>query len=159
MLSAALLATSQAVAAGHCKTDEVTYFQCTIGSTGKVVALCGNELFDPATNERRASTWLQYRYGAPGKVELAFPQARAGSVEQFTGEYHHPYHGFYYGLSFNRKNVDYALVHVESETRFYGIEVTMGKRVVQMPCIGQPEVNLEHSPNDFFRLVQELSPR
>lgn len=53
-----------------CNSKEHVYFSCTVKGSGKLISLCGNSLED----EDRF--WLQYRFGAIGKIELAYPQRK-----------------------------------------------------------------------------------
>lgn len=48
--------------ASLCQTDETEFFACSTGR-GRTLALCG-----------QAPARVQYRYGAPGRIELAFPE-------------------------------------------------------------------------------------
>jgi hypothetical protein len=52
---------------GHCAADEYAFFSCTV-TDGKTLSICGSEPSDQG--------WLQYRFGAPANVELAFPDDR-----------------------------------------------------------------------------------
>ena len=59
-----MVAASQAHAAraqSLCAKDETTYFSCP-ASNGRSINLCG-----------KSAQTLQYRFGKPGRVELAFP--------------------------------------------------------------------------------------
>lgn len=72
-VTALLVSTSAGAAsprASLCAASETPLFQCPVG--GKQVAVCA---------ARGAAPRVQYRYGAPGKVELAYPAAgQAGSL-------------------------------------------------------------------------------
>ena len=63
LLGPASVATG-AAPTGFCRAGETTLFACTAGA--KRIAVCARGGF------------VQYRYGAPGKLELAYP-ARAGA--------------------------------------------------------------------------------
>lgn len=82
------LSLSAMAADSLCKKGETEYFSCAFGS-GKMVSLCGNAYL----KEEHAGVWsepdhpwLQYRFGRPGKIELAYPSTRADSVPLFFGE-------------------------------------------------------------------------
>jgi hypothetical protein len=64
---AAWLATDGASAGARCTAGEVPVFSCATTS-GKVVSLCAS----PDLSETAGS--LRYRFGRPGRVELAHPQ-------------------------------------------------------------------------------------
>lgn len=64
-------------AATHCADTETAFFNCAVGSTRKIISLCG--VMD--TGQLRA---LQYRFGAPTAQELVYPpQMGAGSIQRF----------------------------------------------------------------------------
>jgi hypothetical protein len=132
---AALKNREQAVT--HCTADEVTYFSCPVRGRGKVVSVCGGP------------GWMQYRFGPLGRLELVFPSAKSGSLQQFRGEYH--YHRELGQeasvLSFNTNGVDYAVTQVEGDSRFVGVVVSPGKRkTTRLPCRNdQATGNLEQA--------------
>lgn len=63
-----------------CTSSEEVYFSCQVAN-GKVVSLCGGLSETDSTQ-----SWLQYRFGQPQRIELAYPARREGSLMQFTGE-------------------------------------------------------------------------
>ncbi len=74
-------------ASSLCSKSETTYFACTIKG-GKVVSLCG-KVFETDKRGDRVDVdkqWLQYRFGAPGAIELAYPRSKANSVGNFKVE-------------------------------------------------------------------------
>jgi hypothetical protein len=64
-------------AASLCDAAEQVLFDCAIRGSTKRVSLCGSQPLS------RDAGYLQYRFGRPGRVELAFPQVRSGSLQQF----------------------------------------------------------------------------
>lgn len=50
-----------------CKSQEDVYFSCPLNG-GKIVSVCAFK------NDRPSSGYVQYRYGAPEKIELIYPQ-------------------------------------------------------------------------------------
>lgn len=67
---AGLLAASLGAAAQtHCAATEQVVFACAAGR--KAIAVCATPALAPASGT------LQYRFGAPGRVELAYPPAGA----------------------------------------------------------------------------------
>jgi hypothetical protein len=77
MLLVAISTSLVAYAAGNgslCREGEHQYFSCTLKSK-KTAAVCGGGTGD--------TSYMQYRFGKPGKVELEFPTSRTDSVSQF----------------------------------------------------------------------------
>jgi hypothetical protein len=71
------------VAQTLCRTGEMDYFSCETTANRKIVSICGN-----ITNgEIDSESWLQYRFGKKGAIELSYPQDTSGSVEKFEGNY------------------------------------------------------------------------
>lgn len=68
LVLAGLLLGNAAVAAeaGHCREQEQTFFNCKLHG-GKVVSVCGSKKLTTT------SGYLQYRFGAHGRLELEFP--------------------------------------------------------------------------------------
>ncbi len=64
-----------------CATSERIIFSCLSRRAGskltKIVSLCGSP---DLTRERG---YLQYRYGVPAKIELEYPNSRAGTQQMF----------------------------------------------------------------------------
>lgn len=70
-----------------CSRNEKVYFSCATKS-GKVVSLCG-KVFERNKSGHRVdfeNQWLQYRFGSPKAVELAFPRKKEDSISSFTSE-------------------------------------------------------------------------
>jgi putative hemolysin len=62
----------------HCRTGESEVFNCVLEAARElVVSLCASEPLD----EREG--YLQYRFGPPGDVEMAYPGDTAGSYQAF----------------------------------------------------------------------------
>jgi hypothetical protein len=59
-----------------CDNTEKVIFSCQLKSA-KVVSLCGSSKFT------KTESYLQYRFGLPGKVELEYPQQRSDSQKTF----------------------------------------------------------------------------
>lgn len=109
LLSASQIALA-APAPSHCRGGETTYFNCSVKNGTKVVSLCGMDKDGPGS-------YLQYRYGAPGRVnELVYPPAKNDASMGET---------FYYdsstdkdglrsqsGVWFEHGNTYYELKHV-----------------------------------------------
>jgi hypothetical protein len=65
-----------------CREGEMDYFSCKT-SNKKIISVCGN-----ITNgEIDDSSWLQYRFGKVGAIELTYPKEKVGSVSKFEGNF------------------------------------------------------------------------
>ncbi|WP_175772836.1 hypothetical protein [Paraburkholderia phenazinium] len=74
---AAFAASQMVHAASLCGASEVAVFSCQLKENKKFVSLCSSkDLSDK-------SGFLQYRYGAPGKIELRYPEDLTGSQSRF----------------------------------------------------------------------------
>ncbi len=63
------------------------WFSCTLDN-GKSVSVCGSPSTDPDQPKFGADgdSWLQYRYGEPGKIELSYPPGRGDRLwRKFLG--------------------------------------------------------------------------
>lgn len=63
--------------ASLCAADEAVVFSCATDAGGKLASLCSSPGLD------RDTGYLQYRFGAPGRIELAHPEELAGSASAF----------------------------------------------------------------------------
>ena len=72
-----------------CRPGEKDYFSCRTTTSGKIVSVCGNI----ASGRIDEDSWLQYRFGKIGAIELAYPAEMRGSIPKFEGNW------------FNRLNV------------------------------------------------------
>jgi hypothetical protein len=69
-----------------CGEDETDHFSCTVRGSKKIVSICSNIKY----GNIEEGSWLQYRFGHPGKIELVFPQEKQGSLAKFEGHYFNP---------------------------------------------------------------------
>jgi hypothetical protein len=69
-----------------CREDETDHFSCTAMGSKKIISICSNI----GQGHIEDDSWLQYRFGQPGKIELAFPQEKQGSLAKFEGHYFNP---------------------------------------------------------------------
>ena len=98
---------------GLCHAGEQTYFSCPT-KRHKTISLCGSL---PAT--------LQYRYGKPPAVELAFPDDAAQGTRQLATAHYARYQTDRTEVTFSRNGVDYALFdYTEGGHRTAGVRVT-----------------------------------
>ncbi len=65
-------------ASGHCSADEQTIFTCSVRGSSKVISVCASRKLT------KDKGYIQYRFGAPGKIELEYPPSREGTQEKFT---------------------------------------------------------------------------
>jgi hypothetical protein len=72
---------SAAGAQSLCTRDEVDYFSCPVKG-GKVLSICSN-LAEVDTTE--PGHWVQYRFGTPRRIELAYPREKKESLSRFEG--------------------------------------------------------------------------
>jgi len=87
VLTVALLSfPSVAASQTLCRTGEIDYFSCETVA-GKSVSVCGNI----ADGEISGDSWLQYRFGKIGAIELTYPTEKQGSVKKFEGNYFNRY--------------------------------------------------------------------
>jgi|CXWL01.1.fsa_nt_gi hypothetical protein len=64
-----------------CQSGEIDYFSCETSSSGRLISVCGN--ID--LGEIDEKSWVQYRFGKTGAIELAYPTELAGSPKMFEG--------------------------------------------------------------------------
>ena len=109
-----------------CAGSETAYFECTM-SSGKLLAVCG------ALPER-----LQYRFGRPGAVELAYPVAADDGPKSLLIARYHRYQTDRLALRFEREAVSYTVFDdQEAGRRRGGVEVkTADARVHELVCTG-----------------------
>lgn len=69
-----------------CMPGETDHFSCPVGAGKKILSICSN-IKDDAIDE---GSWLQYRFGARDKIELAFPKEKEGSIARFEGNVFNP---------------------------------------------------------------------
>ena len=86
-----------------CAKDEKVVFSCSLKRSMKIVSLCSSP------NLTKAAGYLQYRFGAPGKIELEYPENRADSRKVF--KYSHYFRAMVDSteISFSRNGFTYAV--------------------------------------------------
>lgn len=143
LLVLTLAATASASAADSlCAATEQVYFSCPIKDGPKLLSVCG-----------RDGDYLQYRFGVPGKPELAFPTTREGSIEQFRVAKQWVPSAFYesHQLSFSSGGADYRVYAIteqdggrDSPPQTYGgvIVSTGSGRDITLPCGAAPDNGL-----------------
>lgn len=134
---AALLAfapiAGSARAAGLCGAAQTTYFSCPT-ARHRAIALCG-----------AVPTALQYRYGTPSRIELAFPANAADGASQLGYAHYARYQAERTEVTFSRVGVDYAVFdYTEQGRRRAGVQVTTADgEVHEVACAGAIEGRLD----------------
>lgn len=75
-LATLLLATSSAHSTSLCTAQEVVLFSCETES--RIISLCGSIIPNESTN------YMQYRYGKPDNVEIAYPKTNKPPIKVFS---------------------------------------------------------------------------
>lgn len=142
--SASWAGDAAAVTRSLCRSDEQIIFNCAVAKGSKLVSLCGSKSLD----NRRG--YLQYRFGAPGAIELQFPSARANT--QLAFRYAH-----YFRAQVDRSEItfdngdyrytlfDYYEGDVKPVIKASGIRVkrlAAGDRDIELKCAGTPAHHL-----------------
>jgi hypothetical protein len=140
VLTISVLLTASAAAAESprtlCEAGERVYFSCVTESRGRVVSLCGSETLT------EAASYLQYRFGRPGAIELEFPSTREGSIGRFRYSHYVRPLVDRQDVSFDTGGHRYAVLHhYEAETQpeevYAGVEVSKqagGAASRDLPC-------------------------
>ena len=106
-----------------CAKGETTYFSCPAGN-GRSINLCGK----PAQT-------LQYRFGKPGRVELAFPARPEDGPEAFRYAHYARYQVDRFELRFDNDGTEYVLFdYMDSGRREAGVGVTQGGKESSVSC-------------------------
>ncbi|MDE2280271.1 MAG: hypothetical protein KGK04_11900 [Xanthomonadaceae bacterium] len=120
VLPIAILATSlylqaaPAYAEGQCLAGETTYFSCKT-SQGNVMSLCGN-----------VPSALQYRYGRPPHVELAYPLHPANGTKKLLFAHYSRYQVSRSEVTFGHAGNDYAVFdYLAHGQRHAGLHLTL----------------------------------
>jgi len=97
-----------------CAADETAYFQCTV-SKGRLLSVCGD-----ATKGK-----VQYRFGRPGHVEMAFPQKAEDAPNQLLYSHYLRAQTDRTEVRFENGGAAYVLFdYEEGEHREAGVQVT-----------------------------------
>lgn len=113
---------------------EQVIFSCKVKRGAKVVSVCASKLLSAQAG------YVQYRFGAPGKVELAFPADKTGSQKQFSYGHYFRYQVDRSQLSFENGGYAYAIYDdYEGDSgppvTSVGLTVTApGGKVQDLPC-------------------------
>lgn len=109
-----------------CGAAQTTYFSCQTARQ-RTISLCGT-----------LPSALQYRYGKPGKVELAYPHDMAQGARQFAFAHYSRYQTDRVEVSFSHDDVDYTLFdYAEKGHRSAGVRAaTSAERMAEIRCTG-----------------------
>ena len=125
LLAAASAQAHPARAQALCATDESTYFSCA-SSNGRAINLCGK----PAQT-------LQYRFGKPGRVELAYPAQPQDSLNAFWYAHYARAQTERIEIRFDNAGTEYVLFdYTEDGRRQAGVRVTRESKESNVVCRG-----------------------
>src|SRR5215510_11537040 len=96
-------ASSSVPAPSLCEKGEKTVFSCELKRPVKIVSLCSS----PELTRERG--YLQYRFGLPGKIELAFPERRENSQQSFQYKHYFRAQVDLTQISFTSGNYTYSV--------------------------------------------------
>jgi hypothetical protein len=95
---------ASAVEPSHCAAPDKTWFNAKVTGSAKVVSICGSaSLAEP-------TSWLEYRFGKIGHIELSFPQSRSGSLSDFTLRRYTRPRTTYLKFEFDNGGYNYAIL-------------------------------------------------
>jgi hypothetical protein len=120
-------------APSHCMQDEDVIFSCALQRTKKVVSLCSSKKL----LSKNGGAYLQYRFGALGKVELTYPTEKAGSPDKFSYSHYFRPQTDRTQLSFDSGDYSYAIFdEYEDQLKSAGITVRSRKsnKTAQLIC-------------------------
>jgi len=126
-LAGAIPLAAAAASSSLCAREETAYFECAMAD-GKRLAVCG------ALPDR-----LQYRFGRPAAVELAYPAAPEEGPQALLIAHYQRYRTDRLTLRFGRDGVGYTVFdHQENGHRRSGVEVKAADaRVHELVCAGR----------------------
>jgi len=103
----------------HCTNGETTYFNCFVKGSKKVASVCGAGY----NEEGKASGYLQYRFGAIGKLEMSYPSTpnEDEMKDRFTFSASRSADYSHYDLELQFINLGYAYAIHSSETHKVGV--------------------------------------
>jgi hypothetical protein len=129
----ACAASGQATPANLCAADETAYFQCSV-SKGRLLSVCGDA----------AQGRLQYRFGRPGHVEMAFPPSAADAPRQLLYSHYFRAETDRTEVRFVNGGAGYVLFdYDEGGRREAGVQVTTAAgKDVAIACNGPVESRL-----------------
>lgn len=88
-----------------CRYPEQVIFHCETGRASKGLSVCASD------NLADGNAYLQYRFGAPGKIDLTFPEEKRGSIKQFRYGHYFRYQVDRSELTFEIQGYRYSVYH------------------------------------------------
>lgn len=121
-----LLAGSSATGAGLCTAPDTNFFSCRTAAK-KWIGVCGS-----------ASGAVQYRFGRPGHIELAFPAQPADAVESLYLTHYARFQVDRSELTFTREDVGYTVfAYRENGKQTAGVRVAQASgKEREIACAG-----------------------
>ncbi len=150
LMAPAIAAPGKVVTVGLCRAGEVPIFSCRLGK--KSVAICG------VTSPSGARS-AQYRFGAPGKVEMTYPGPEGGKLGYASAPYSG---GGEEQVSFERGGYRYVVYSSMVRTGFgadglnnpafeSGLLVQQGDKIVsKSKCADPPDATLSEQDAKRF---------
>lgn len=96
---------SALAADGLCLDREQVIFSCKTNKSTKHLSVCASERLD------EKDSYVQYRFGKPGNIELKFPTEKKNSISQFRYSHYFRYLVDRAELSFTIKPFHYSVFH------------------------------------------------
>ena len=143
-------AASRLAAASLCAKDEKIVFSCSLKRSMKIVSLCSSQKLS------KDGGYLQYRFGAPDKIELEFPNNRPDSLKVF--KYSHYFRAMvdYTEISFSRNGYTYTVFdeyngEEKPAVSEQGLTVTTdsSSKEVKYTCLSKAKANYGDLPDVF----------
>ena len=120
-------AAAGAASAGLCAASETSFFSCQTAGK-KWIGLCGS-----------ATGAVQYRFGAPGRIELQYPADPADAVSSLHLTHYARFDADRSELTFSNQGVGYALfAYREHGKQSAGVRVAIaGGKEREIACAGR----------------------
>lgn len=148
---------SSSFASGHCSKDEVTYFSCEIKGSKKTASVCGSTFME-STSNNKSKEWIQYRFGAIGKVEIEYPEKKLSSFEKFnSSSSYFAKGGNDFSIGFSNGSAKYKVSVIEADENFYGVIASINNKEIEFRCATLPESQWVGKENGFYSLVNFIS--
>ena len=119
----------------HCSSQEETLFTCKISKSKKLVSICTSKGFS------NHSGYIQYRFGRPNQVELAFPKVISDSSRKFLWQTYGYSGGWDTRIQFSIENFRYqvydkAYKKTASSKDLYGgiLVYKKNKKLAELKC-------------------------
>ena len=137
-----------------CRAGEIDYFSCETTASEKIVSVCGNI----TGGEMGSESWLQYRFGKKGAIQLSYPPKGTDSVRKFEGNYFSKYNvvdlRFISGRTLYGVELNHTYSGDEAQQRDQpsgGITVTLSKtKHVNIDC-------KKVDASKYFRIFSDLN--